>query len=690
MGKYCFRELKLQERYSTNRNDLVTDFYNPCLERAFSYDRAAGYFHSSVFLLTARSIADFAIRKGKIRLICSPELTSSDIEAFTSGYKWKEVLDKVLLRAIDQLLEDADRKPMCEFIATLIAVGCLDIRIAFRPGNNGIFHDKIGIFHDEDGHEVSFTGSSNETFRAWNIYGNHESFDVFCSWTTDAHRVRQHVEYFENLWSGIEPGVETIHFPKVAYDRLITIAHPEGIEAAFTRVKQFKQKIRKVPQIHQTLAIEAWKHQGCRGILQHATGSGKTFTALTAIRDWLTANQPVLILVPSELLLAYWYEEIQSELEDLEPKILLAGGGYTEWRRKGVIEGFTMPEGGPRILLSTLQTASAPYFLRRVQDSDKLMLVVDEVHRAGSIAASKIFSIQTGARLGLSATPYRYGDPEGTRRILQYFEGVIDPPFTLADAIAAKRLCQYTYHIHIIELNTDEMREWRKLTQIIKKKYGILQAKKDDIMSLTENIKKLLFRRADILKNAEAKVPLAIDILKSNYKVGQRWLIYCDDKIQLQNIVTALKEAGMPCDEYHSSMLGSRNSTLDHFLVKGGIIVAIKCLDEGIDIPTTDHALILASSRNPREFIQRRGRVLRVAEGKFLAHIHDVLVQPPLDGYEADGITILRNELYRAVQFAEDACNESVMFQLRQIARKAGIDLEEQITMEGLESEDEL
>jgi len=688
MKDHCLKEINLLDRYATNRNDLIAEFYRPCLEHATSYDRAVGYFHSSIFLLAARPIAYFALTGGKIRLICSPELTKEDIEAFETGYEWRDRIGEILLRTINQVLGDIRTKSLVEFIATLIAVRCLDIRIAFRPGAWGIFHDKVGIIYDEDDHSISFTGSSNETFRAWDASGNHESFDVFRSWTTDAARVDQHKKYFESLWSGNEPGVETIHFPEIARDRLIAVANPEGIAAAYTKIVLSEAKRRKTLQVHQIAAIKTWKDRGSHGILQHATGSGKTITAIDAMHDWLKDGYPVLILVPSELLLAYWHREIQTELGDLEPKVLLAGGGHVGWRKHDVIEGFTVPEGGPRIIISTIQTASTQQFLRRIQSGNHLMLIIDEVHRAGSPALSSVLSINAGPRLGLSATPHRYGDPEGTKRILDYFDGIIEPPFTLADAIAAGRLCQYTYHIHPVTLDHTEIDKWHQFTQIIKHKLAISHTNETEEVALAENIKNLLIRRADILKNAAAKVPLAVQVLQENYSVGQRWLVYCDDQMQLQKVLAAIRLAGFSCDEYHSSMLGDRETTLDHFLVTGGIIVAIKCLDEGVDIPAVDHALILASSRNPREFIQRRGRVLRVAEGKFYAHIHDTFVFPPIDRSEPDDVSILRTELMRAAQFAESAANEAVKYQLRQIARDAGIELNIDVSMDDFEYEE--
>lgn len=681
------REIPLHDRYATNRDDLVSTFYEPCLRTSTTYCRAVGYFRSSVLLLAAEAVADFAVTGNEIRIICSPELTQEDIAALEKGYERREKIGETLCRVIEQVVEDPLGRPVVEFLATLVAVGCLDLKIAFRPDAQGIFHDKVGIFRDSAGHAVSFTGSSNETLNAWDPKGNHESFDIFRSWTTEGGRVEQHVEYFERLWEGHEPGVETVEFPKVARERLVSVSNPEGVKAAYEVMKrsQIRTK-RKKPQPHQLAAIDAWRRQYRRGILEHATGSGKTITAIAAMREWLGMGRPVLVLVPSELLLSQWYGEVRSELSDVEPRMLLAGAGHTRWRRAGMVEGFTASRGGPRVTISTLQTASTESFFGRVRDGDHLLLVADEVHRVGSPKLSEVLAVDAGARMGLSATPKRFGDPEGTNRLLDYFGGVADS-FTLADAIAAGRLCRYTYHIHPIELTAEEMLEWRDMTREIGRETARSPRNEAGDLVFSERTKLLLIKRARTLKRASAKVPLAVGVLRNNFESGQRWLVYCDDRSQLTEVLESLRRAGLPCDEYYSDMEGSKETTLAHFSTMGGVLVAIKMLDEGVDIPSVDRALILASSRNPREFIQRRGRVLRTAPGKHYAEIHDALVMPP-DREEADDTAILRGELARAAKFAESAANEAVKFRLRKLALNRGIDPDDLSLTGGFEDEE--
>jgi len=290
--------------------------------------------------------------------------------------------------------------------------------------------------------------------------------------------------------------------------------------------------------------------------------------------------------------------------------------------------------------------------------------------------------------MGLSATPKRFGDPEGTNRLLAYFEGIAHS-FTLADAIAAGRLCRYTYHVHPVELTQEEALEWRDMTRDIKRETARSPQSETGDLMLSERAKMLLIQRARILKRASAKVPLAVEVLKNYFEPGQRWLVYCDDQYQLKEVLSAIRGAGLPCDEYYAEMEGNKEATMAHFSTIGGILVAIKMLDEGVDIPTVDRALILASSRNPREFIQRRGRVLRVAPGKHYAEIHDALVVPPSGEDEANDIAILKGELARAVQFAKSAANEAVKFWLRKLAFERDIDPDELAMMGGFEDEEE-
>ena len=178
-------------------------------------------------------------------------------------------------------------------------------------------------------------------------------------------------------------------------------------------------------------------------------------------------------------------------------------------------------------------------------------------------------------------------------------------------------------------------------------------------------------------------------ILADAYRSGQRWIVYCDDQDQLAEVKRSIAQSGVgDVYEYHSAMIGDRARTLEVFGERGGVVVSIRCLDEGVDIPSVTHALILASSKNPREFIQRRGRVLRRSPGKALAHLHDVIVAPEMDDDDAMGGSILKGELARAIEFGSHAVNPGAVADLRRLAAAAGFDWAS-LTKNGFELDNE-
>jgi superfamily II DNA or RNA helicase len=432
-------------------------------------------------------------------------------------------------------------------------------------------------------------------------------------------------------------------------------------------------KPRRTALPHQATALGAWTERGRRGIFEHATGSGKTFTAILAICEQVEAGLPTVVLVPSTLLLEQWAEELRTEIP--KATLLLAGGGHVRWKTADRIQGMTNanPALGGRIVLSTMATAASDHFRRSVVQGEHLLLVVDEVHQIGSPENSKILELDTGGRLGLSATPTGYGDPEGTSRVLTYFSGVVPPPVTLMDAVRAGRLVPYEYHPHPVNLTATEAAEWKTISKEIT--LEIARQKKDQSghKPLSERARMLLIKRARIAKKATKKVELARHILRTEYHEGEHWLIYCEDTDQLGAVLAGLRIDGHKPIEYHSAMSGDRDATMSWFRTFGGPLVSIRCLDEGVDIPSVSHALILASSQNPRQFIQRRGRVLRVAPGKMLAVIHDAIVVPIHIEDEPEQASLLKSELLRAIEFANGALNKMAAAELRTIAADLGL-----------------
>lgn len=701
-------ELTLQTSYHKGRDDIAEAFYLPCMHRACEYDRAVGYFRSTAFLIAWPALRDFVKRGGKIRVLCSQVLAGDDIDALENGYSARtdEALAARFLEEVRSLLRDEVLREPARVLAALVARGTIELQIAVlreteaRGARGRIFHDKLGIFRDEHSNVVIFKGSMNETWTGLAADGNLESIDVAANWmgARDLERARTEEVYFGDLWSNRYPTLTVRPFPEVARAEFEQAADPEW-EASVSRMLQPPTAHEpakagdargRTLHPHQSAGLASWAANGRRGILAFATGSGKTFTAITAIREAISERaNVVVVVVPDQVLFGQWYKELDETTADLGVRILRAGSGYGRWRDSLWI--WTSPGSQPRIVLSTVQTASTEDFRQRLAAGEHLMLVADEVHRLGSPHHRELLDERLfGARLGLSATPERAGDAVGTGALVSYFRGVLEPRYTLADAVRDGVLTRYFYRPHTVRLSDDEGAEWRSLTKEIGQLRGRI-AGRDQSGGLEERLQRLLIKRARVVKHAAAKVPLAVDVLSAEFKRDQRWIIYCEDLSQLNAVSQALVARGIPNMPFHSQMEGDRAETLRWLERRGGVVVAIKCLDEGVDVPSVTHALILASSKNPREFIQRRGRVLRIAPKKALAYVHDAIVLPPkteeTDGEKvADPITA--GELARAVEFAEHADNPASAADLQQIAIEMGIDWRSLLT-KGIEDEDD-
>lgn len=683
-------ELTLQTSYHKGRDDIADAFYLPCMRRATQYDRAVGFFRSTAFIIAWPALREFVQRGGKIRVLCSQVLANEDIDALEKGYSARvdRELAARLIEEVRSLLQDEVLRSPTRVLAALVARGTVELQIAvlrqteLRGASGRIFHDKLGIFRDEHGNAVIFKGSMNETWSGLAADGNLESIDVAATWmgARDLERVRTEDAYFGDLWRNRYPTLTVRPFPEVAREELERAADPDwglSVDEMLTRRSESaspSDSRGRLLRPHQAAGLAAWYANERCGILAFATGSGKTFAAITAIREAVTQRgEVVVVIVPDKALFQQWHSELSETLAG-DVRILRAGSGYNRWRKS--LRLWTSPGDQPRLVLATLQTAASDDFRQRLTAGTHIMLVADEVHRLGSPHHRQLLDERLfGPRLGLSATPERAGDTTGTSAILAYFRGVLEPRYTLADAVRDGVLTRYFYRPHPVQLSEQEAAAWRTFTQEIGQLRGRLM-RGEQGAGLEDRLHRLFIRRARVVKQANAKVQLAVEILSTDYEHGQRWIIYCEDLNQLNAVSHALLSRGIQNMPFHSRMEGSREETLRWLDRRGGVVVAIKCLDEGVDVPSVTHALILASSKNPREFIQRRGRVLRTAPGKALAYVYDAIVLPPKENSgHAMGIAdpITAGELARAVEFAQHADNPASAADLQQIAIDAGI-----------------
>lgn len=687
-------ELTLKTAYHKGRDDIAGDFYLPSMARAMQLDRAVAYFRSTAFIISWPALRSFVADGGSYRVLCSQVLAESDIEALNEGYSARvdQELAAKFQAEVEGMLADPVLRAPARVLAALVAKGTLELQIAvlssqqMRGASGRIFHDKLGIFRDGFGNRVMFKGSMNETWNGLSADGNLESVDVAASWMgpRDLERTNFEDAYFEELWTRNYPGLIVRPFPDVAREEFIKAADPNWEETVDSLLAAelggSKPDARgRVLKGHQASGLASWQANGRRGILAFATGAGKTFTAISAIRDsFARLSEPVLIVVPDQTLFAQWYDEIVETTADFGTQILRAGAGHSGWR--GHVRSWLAPSDRHRIVLATVQTASTAEFLSEVPTTGGTFIVADEVHRLGSPKYRDLLDdSRFGARLGVRATPERYGDPDGTAALLDFFGGVLEPRYTLEDAIRDKVLTPYFYRPHTVRLTQEEGDEWQRLSADAARLRARINSG-DPTPGLAQKLQNRLIARARVVKHASAKIDLAAEVLRRDFEEGQRWLVYCEDSGQLAGVTAAFGEQGLTVLPYHSAMDGDREQTLRWLSRRGGIITAIRCLDEGVDIPAVTHALILASSRNPREFVQRRGRVLRKAAGKALAFVHDAIVLPPAkppgeeSDDEADHDSMTTGELIRAIEFAQYADNPASAADLKAIALAAGLD----------------
>ena len=690
--------LALRTSYHKGRDDIARDFYLPAMHRATRYDRAVGYFRSSIFVIAWPALRGFVARSGRMRILCSHVLSPADIAALDAGYAARvdAMVAARLREEVVTLLRDETMSEPTKVLAALVATEAVEFKIAIlRPilgaTASRIFHDKLGILRDDQGSVVIFKGSMNETWSGLSDDGNLESVDIACSWLggRDLARTVEETNYFRDLWADTYPGLDVRPFPDTAREALVSAADAAWQDTV-ERLLSHRSPRASAPnggqgdargrtlRPHQAAGLAAWRANERRGILAFATGAGKTFTALDAIRESLgTFGEVPLVIVPDKTLFAQWFDELEASIRSLAARILRVGAGFDAWQ--DVLRDWTAPNGR-RVVLATVQTARSAAFRAGITRGSHLFFVADEVHRLGSPSNRTLLDEGLGGpRLGLSATPERAGDEAGTSAIVSYFGGILEPRYTLADAVRDGVLTPYFYRPQTVSLSETEIADWHRMSRRIAQ----LRARLGDDADADPRMKTLLVARARIVKRAEAKVELAVKVVNAEYKEGQRWIVYCDDRTQLRDVTTALGAAGYTAMPFHSAMEGHRAETLRWLARFGGIIVAIRCLDEGVDIPSVTHALILASSKNPREFVQRRGRVLRRAQAKSLAFVYDAVVMPPAhdddDDFGPDPIT--SGELARAIAFAKNSANPAAYADLVAIAIDAGISWESLTTV---------
>lgn len=692
-----YENLNVLRSYKTNKNDIVREFYVPVLSHSVLYKRAVGFFSSTALIELSKGISGLIKNGGKIRFIVSPLLSEEDILAIQKGYDEREIVKKSLEREIKEPQTKFEEERL-NWLAYLIANNYLEIKVAFTPPSNtrGMYHEKIGVLYDEYNNRLAFTGSMNETINAF--HNNYESIVVFnSSVEEDVQRVDDLERDFDSLWAGREENISILEFPQVIKEKLLSYKK-DTIELSLDQVEleQLLEETNRVPGIplvplgvklheYQEDAINEWALKDYCGIFDMATGTGKTFTGLgAAARLYKDKKKAAIIIVcPYQHLVEQWVEDILKF--NMIPTVGYSASKQIDWKKRlqndimdfklGVIKSFCF--------ITTNATFSSEFVQSQLNKLGKnTLLIVDEAHNFGATNLRLTLNPKFEYRLALSATLDRHGDAEGTQALYNYF-GDKCIEYGLERAIRENKLTPYYYYPCVVYLTENELEKYRDISKRIAKQCHKNSSGK---LEITELGKKLLIERSRIVAGASNKVDLLKELMQ-DYRDDTHILVYCgaarnsdfssdeseSDIEGERQIVSVSKmlgnELGMKVTHFTSSESAQEREQIKEQFANADpyqVIVAIKCLDEGVNIPSIKTAFILASSTNPKEYIQRRGRVLRKAPNKPFAKIYDFITLPtPLDHVNGDSevarldLGLIKREIIRMKEFGEISKNPS-------------------------------
>lgn len=680
-------------RYSTGRKDLPFDFCELALSNSTKLDLGLGYFSSACFNILSVGFAHFISNGGNMRLYINQYLTEDDYKLLRSNENVD--FEDYILKSFYTLKTTLSRRDEHFFkcLSYLIQNKRIEIKIVVPKD------EKFGIFADENGDKVAFTGSMNLTAAA--LVKNIETIECTCSWKSEDSQERIEIseQDFAEIWTGANESVlvfpakkfcqEIVKtYPKVDADELL-LQEKEIIKKLTNKQEEEKQTDKKPVQPphfpykypdgarpYQIEAYESWVKNGKQGIFAMATGTGKTITSLNcALQEYQQDDSyQLLILVPTIALVEQWIDEIG--LFDFK-NVIEVYSENSQWRRQIVSLKNKIQRGSKEnfVIVSTYQSFTNDDFQQVLPKlPDSILLIADEAHNIGSENVRAAFrKMKIKKRIALSATPNRIYDQEGTAELESFFND--KPPyiysFPMSQAIKERRLMEYCYFPKLVYLNEPEMEKYAEYTKKLMNSFDSDTGK----FKNEEGATKLLMLRKQVLHKAEDKMRVLREIIT---EIGQDKLKYCfvyvpegysenEDESILQKMLETIIEVfpKTTCNTYTGTNNKKQRSAILSGFENGDIdvLLAMKCLDEGVDVPRAEYGIFASSTGNPRQFIQRRGRLLRKHPDKTFAYTYDMIIVPNFQSshYSNDFFkmerSLVRGELARVAYFADLATN---------------------------------
>ena len=722
------KDILLKNSYSSGF-DEPREFFTEALIESKNFDLGLGFFSSSGIRSLSYGFALFVANGGKMRVVINDVLSEADKRAILLGQKNKvaDELCERIISDIEKMKETFSQADELFFrcFSYLISIKRIEF-VATLSAKGGLAHDKYGIFTDSKGDKVAFIGSANFSHTALEL--NSETITVFSSWK-DSERVSEYQEMFNNSWEH-----DTSHLIHIPIERVkayvlndfkavntlelikagISLREIEDATNSSVEIKPLPQKLLdKLEQKEmeprfpfpcereaQFLAYKAWKQNDNKGIFAMATGTGKTVTALNcALKEWQQNNYyKLIIVVPTQALALQWEKEAKAfNFQNIVST-------HTEKDWKNILSRYAtnsiFNSKKNIVIITTYATFILKHFqsfLHSVKNSEDFIFIADEAHNLGASGPIKKLPVFIKNRIGLSATPERIYDEIGSSQLYDFFNS--KPPkytyrFTMKEAIEQGILCHYDYTPVFVELTNIEMSEYRKVTDQLRKfldpetgKYKpeaeMLLMKRKRIIHKAENKKVAIIRMLDDL-TSESKLKYTFVFVpegyEPDYSVSDSYNIAKEDMHLIDEYSDIFRERRY---HYHKFISGLEDAPE---ILKGfasgdiDVLLSMKCLDEGVDVPRAENAIFLSSTGNPRQFIQRRGRVLRKHQDKEKAHIWDMVVVPPDISENLDNSiekNLFLGEVKRIINFASLADNRvSIIYsKLNDICMTLGIDL---------------
>lgn len=655
-----FKDIPLDISYISVGEDSFSQILNPLLSCTKIYKRSVGFFSSSALDFIGDGLLEMARKGGKIYLATSPRLSDEDIFAIQSGYLDRGLVEK---RFIDDVKDTLRLIPddNAKMLYMLVKEGIVDVKIVIRA--SGIYHDKLALLEDYDGNVVACVGSNNETGSGYNV--NYEKIRVYKSWFDTEGRIADETAEFESIWSGTNSQLIVYDFMSAFEQELLDRVEQKGAYRKNTVKYEMRQ--------YQIDAKEKWNENAHKGFFVMATGTGKTITALYSIQDFIRKNKIfTVIAVPYKHLASQWVEDVREFFPEAAVQII--HGEISDGETK-VYSSYLQAKQQykPIIVITTIKSFFLDRYIRLYNKIEfEKLLMVDEAHNFANRISAEL-SDKYPYKLGLSATPVFGSDEEKTKMLLNWFGGqVVDLPIEKA---LGKYLVNYEYHPIFVHATEEDEQKFSQATKLMLSGMDATFTTIIDEDKFTKGYR----GRLRAISMASEKHERVAEIF-SHIEDKDHTIIYCSDgrlwyesdkrtnEIQeIRHLEYILKLINNSCllstrDGKASKFTATetvdeRMQLIDSFN-KGYIeyLIAIRCLDEGINIPSIKSALILSSNDNYREFVQRRGRILRLYKGKTVAHIYDVIVLP---SYANDSFAKI--EFRRYYEYSRLALNKEIL-----------------------------